>query len=280
MPDSPTAEPADAPIAKDPVAVPAVRKHPWWRFGRGYGRDDASTPWDPATPKLELRVSNESRKSNADILAIISQIGALVVAALAVAATWLTADHHDRQESDRQKVTFAQENERAQAAFRQSQQKDAYAGFANAATDISSALEARTWVIIGQYPYFHSDLVEGNSDISASLKDLSHALNLVVIYGGLKTTKAAHDVYDAGAADYNEIANWNLGHPAGSPMPTCREVLSFVKDTMIENEPALKNATDNFNNAAREELRIEPLPPSPPLKYPPIADDVCESFPP
>jgi hypothetical protein len=208
----------------------------------------------------------KEKRSNEFWLAIASSIVALIVGVIAAGSGWYTANHHDEQETIRQKVSFTR-----------SQQKEAYAAFINSASDLAMAIQLQVEAIQNRYPYFpYVPLLEGREDLKTSYTDFAHATNLAQLYGSSRVRDESNKVFDAAMQSRSTIADWEMNHPANGPNnASCPEVLAFVNETEFVNRQQLGNAIDRFNDAAREDLDISSLPPTSPPSQPPLPNDAC-----
>jgi hypothetical protein len=235
-----------------------------------HGGQSGSEPLasDPAPPKLEVLVKEEKR-SNEFWLALASIIVALVVGAIAAGSGWYTANRHDEQATMRQKINFTQ-----------AQQKEAYAGFINAASDVAIAIQLRVKAIENRYPYFlHSLIPEGKADVEAKFTDFGHALDLAQLYGSARVRDDSNKVFDAAAQSRLIIVGWEVTHPDNGPNDApCPELLEFENKTE-SNRQQLANAIDHFNDAAREDLGIPPLPATSTPPEPLLPKDACTNYP-
>jgi hypothetical protein len=223
---------------------------------------------DAVPPKLEVLVKREKR-SNEFWLALASIIAALVVGVIAVGAGWYTANQHGEHETMHQKDSFIR-----------SQQKDAYAGFINSASDLAIAIQLRVKGIENQYPYFlHSPIPEGKADVEARFTDFGHALDLAQLYGSARVRDESNKVFDAAAQSRLIIVGWEVTHPDNGPdNAPCPELLEFENKTE-SNRQQLANSIDRFNDAAREDLGIPSLPPTSTPPEPLLPKDACANYP-
>jgi hypothetical protein len=223
---------------------------------------------DPAPPARDVPVKMEKR-SNEFWLALASIIAALVLGVIAAGSGWYTANQHDEQETMRQKVSSTR-----------SQQKEAYVGFINSASDLAIAIQLQVKAIENRYPYFlHSPIPEGKADLEARFTDFGHALDLAQLYGSALVRDQSNKVFDAAAQSRLIIVGWDVTHPANAPDEApCPELLAFENKTE-SNRQQLANAIDRFNDAAREDLGISALPPTSTPPEPLLPKDACTNYP-
>lgn len=223
---------------------------------------------DPTPPKPEVLVKKEKR-SNEFWLALASIIAALVVGVIAVGSGWYTANQHGEKETMRQKDSFIR-----------SQQKEAYAGFINSASDLAIAIQLRVKGIENLYPYFlHTPIPEGKADVEARFTDFGHALDLAQLYGSARVRDESNKVFDAAAQSRLIIVGWEVTHPDNGPdNAPCPELLAFENKTE-SNRQQLANSIDRFNDAAREDLGIPALPPTSTPPEPLLPKDACTNYP-
>jgi hypothetical protein len=240
------------------------------REKRGQGAEAQSpVPTLPA-PEPPLKVELvEERKPLLPKEFWLAAVSIVATAIASVVTSWMTlrtSHQHDQQETVRQKVGFAQENERAQAEFRRSQQKEAYAGFANAANDLEAAIHVQVYAIVARYPNFHLyQTLTGNADVDTSYIALLHARNLASLFGSSDVRDAAIKVIDLATIDRDHVEAWDSNHPKNSPhIPSCKDLIDFTLDTQENDRRALESAIDHFNDVARTDLKIPSLPPKPP----------------
>ncbi|HZC90770.1 MAG TPA: hypothetical protein VE400_08940 [Mycobacterium sp.] len=231
--------------------------------GPSKGEDTSSAP-----PKLDVPAKKEKR-SNEFWLALASTFVALVVGVIAVGSGWYTARQHDEQETTRQKDSLAR-----------SQQKEAYAGFINAASDLAIAIQIQVKAIENRYPFFpHSPFSEAKADLEPNFTDFGHALNLAQLWGSARVRDQSNKVFDAAAQSRSVVLGWEIFHPANGPADApCPELLAF-EDTTERNRQQLGNAIDRFNDAAREDLGISSLPPTSTPPEPLLPKDACTTYP-
>jgi hypothetical protein len=252
----PTPPPDDA-EAED-ARPETVTQHVGLFARRRRARGSESPPWDPATPKLELLVKKEKTRSNEYRLAVLSQVGALIVAAIAAASGWAVGYQHDKQEMARD-----------QASFLRSEQRDQYVTFINSAADLGISLQNKVAEIAGRYnPSIKLEFIlESKADLVASYTNLSHAMNSVLLLGSPKVRGAAEDVFTAANQSANHVEEWEARYPANGPTPpSCPEIVDFINDDYLKFGANLSSAIDLFGAAAREDLNIRYLPP---ITFPP-----------
>jgi hypothetical protein len=211
----------------------------------------------------------KEKRSNEFWLALASIIGAVVVSAIAAGSGWYTANHHDKQETMRQKVSSAR-----------SQQKQAYAGFINSASDLAIAIQLQVKAIENRYPYFlQSPIPEGKADVEARFTDFGHALDVAQLYGSAGVRDESNKVFDAAAQSRLIVVGWQVTHPDNAPNDApCPELLEFENKTE-SNRQKLANSIDRFNDAAREDLGIPSLPPTSTPPEPLLPKDACSNYP-
>jgi hypothetical protein len=235
-----------------------------------HGGDSGSGPLasDPAPPKPESRVKKEKR-SNEFWLALASIAAALVIGAIATGSGWYTANQHDKQETSRQKMSV-----------NRSQQKETYANFITSASDLAIAIQLQVKAIENRYPYFlHSPIPEGKADVETKFTDFGHALDVAQLYGSARVRDESNKVFDAAAQSRLVIVGWEMNNPdSGAPEALCPELLEFENKTET-NRQRLANAIDRFNDAAREDLGISPLPPTSTPPEPLLPKDACANYP-
>ena len=128
--------------------------------------DSGIAPPDPA-------VLPKEKRSNEFWLALASIVLALVVSVIAVGSGWYTADQHDKQETIRENVSSTR-----------SQQKDAYTGFINSASDLAIAIQLQVKAIENRYPYFlYTPIPEDKADLEKKFIDFGHTLDLAQLWG-------------------------------------------------------------------------------------------------
>jgi hypothetical protein len=233
------------------------------------GQSDSEPPASgPTPPKPETLVKKEKR-SNEFWLALASILAALVVGVIAVGSSWYTANQHGEQETMRHKDSLIR-----------SQQKDAYAGFINSASDVAIAIQLRVKAIENVYPYFlHSPIPEGKADVEARFTEFGHALDLAQLYGSAHVRDQSNKLYEAAAQSRLIIVGWEITHPDNGPdNAPCAELLAFENKTE-QNRQQLANSIDRFNDAAREDLGIPPLPPTSAPPEPLLPADACANYP-
>jgi hypothetical protein len=226
------------------------------------------TASESAPPGHTVPVTREKR-SNEFWLAVLSSVVALVIGAIAVGSGWYTANKHDEQETARLKLSSTR-----------SQQKDAYAGFINSASDVAMAIQLRVKDIENRYPFFlYTPIPEGKPDLDTRFADFGHTLDLAQLYGSARVRDRSNEVFDAAAQSRFVIIGWDITHPANDPNSApCPELLEFEKKTEA-NRQQLANAIDRFNDAAREDLGIPALPPTSTRPEPLLPNDACTNFP-
>jgi hypothetical protein len=224
---------------------------------------------DSALPKLEVLVKKEKR-SNEFWLALASSIAALIIGAIAVGSGWYTANKHDEQETMRQTINVTR-----------SQQREAYAGFINSASDLAVAIQLQVKAIENPYPFFpNTPIPEGRAaDLETLFTDTGHALNSAQLYGSGRLRDQSDKVFEAAAQSRSVIIGWGIAHPANSPdNASCPELLDFENKTESDRQQ-LANAIDRFSDAAREDLGISPLPPTSTPSEPLLPKDACANYP-
>ncbi len=223
---------------------------------------------DSAPPDREVPVITEKR-SNEFWLALASIVVALVIGAIAVGSGWYTANQHDEQETMRLKLSSTR-----------TQQKDAYAGFINSASDVAMAIQVRVKDIENRYPYFlHSPIPEDKADLETKFANFGHTLDLAQLYGSARVRDRSNEVFDAAAQSRFVIIGWDITHSANDPNNApCTELLEFEKKAET-NRQQLGNAIDRFNDAAREDLGIPALPPTSTRPEPLLPPEVCTNAP-
>jgi hypothetical protein len=235
-----------------------------------HGGQSGSEPLasDPAPPNSEVLAKKEKR-SNEFWLALASIIATLVIGSIAAGSGWYTANQHDEQATMRQKVSSTQ-----------SQQKEAYAGFINSASDVAIAIHLRVKAIENRYPYFlHSPIPEDKADIETTFTHFGHALDLAQLYGSAGVRDQSNKVFDAAAQSRLTVVGWEITYPANGPDDApCPELLAFENKTE-SNRQQLANAIDRFNDAARENLGIPSLPPTSTAPEPLLPKDACSNEP-
>jgi hypothetical protein len=221
----------------------------------------------PTPPKPEIPVKKEKR-SNEFWLALASIFAVLVVGVIAVESGWFTANQHGEQETMRHKDSLIR-----------SQQKDAYVGFINSASDVAIAIQLRVKAIENEYPYFlHSPIPAGKADVEAKFTDFGHALDVAQLYGSVNVRNQSNKVYEAAAQSRLIIVGWEITHPDSGPNNApCAELLAFENKTE-QNRQQLANSIDRFNDAAREDLGIPALPPTSTPPEPLLPADACAKY--
>jgi hypothetical protein len=264
------------------VAEPPTPAHGESSSGPGSPTDGTASEGNGASPVPPEKHEGASRRrpggligwwislSNEYRLALIAQIGAFIVALVAAGSGWFVGLQHDSNETSRQKTSFTA-----------SQQKDAYTSFLNAATDLAGAIDVESTAIINRYPYDKvDDALTTKTNVETSYTELMHAANLAELFGSHKVRDTANKVVDAAGQSRFHVMLWNESHPQGTNYPTCPEVIQFIKQTKIEDSPQLYADIERFNEAAREDLDIPSLPPSPTPSSDPFPNDVCVNNPP
>jgi hypothetical protein len=162
----------------------------------------------------------------------------------------------------------------------QSQEKAAYAGFINSASDLAIAIQLHVKAIENHYPYFiHSPIPEGKADVEKSFTDFGHALDVAQLFGSARVRDQSNKVFDAAAQSRLIIVRWEMTYPADRPNDApCPELLAFENKTEL-NRQQLANAIDHFNDAAREDLGIPSLPPTSTPPEPLLPKDACTNYP-
>jgi hypothetical protein len=223
---------------------------------------------DSASSKRDVVVKRDKRP-NEFWLAVASSVVALVIGAIATGSGWYTAHQHDKQETQRLQVSSTQ-----------LQQKDAYANFLNAASDVAIAIQLQVKAIENRYPYFlYSPIPESKADLETRFTDLGHALDLAQLYGSAHVRDRSNDTFDAAAHSRSVVIGWNISHPGNDPNNApCPELLDFEKTTE-SNRQQLGNAIERFNDAAREDLGLPALPPTSIPPEPLLPQDACAKFP-
>jgi hypothetical protein len=223
-----------------------------------------ATASDPAPPKRVV-----AGRSNEFWLALASIGSALAVGAIATGSAWYAADQHDKQETIRE-----------QAGSTRSQQKDAYVGFINSASDVAIAVQLQVKNIENRYPYFlYSPIPPDKADLETRFTDFGHALDLAQLYGSARVRDRSKEVFDAAEQSRFVVIGWDLAHPGNDPNSApCSELLDFEKKTE-SNRQELGNAIDRFNDAAREDLGIPALPPTSTRPEPLLPEDACKNPP-
>jgi hypothetical protein len=214
-------------------------------------------------------VPPKQKRSNEFWLALTSIILALVVSAIAVGSGWYTAIQHDKQETIRQKVSSTR-----------SQQKDAYAGFINSASDLAIAIQLQVKAIENRYPYFlYSPIPEEKADLEKKFIDFGHALDLAQLWGSGRVRDDSNKVFEAAEQSRFVIIGWGVAHPGNDPNSApCPELLAFENKTE-SNRQELGNAIDRFNDAARDDLGIPALAPTSTPPEPLLPKDACANYP-
>jgi hypothetical protein len=211
----------------------------------------------------------KQKRSNEFWLALASIFLALAVSAIAVGSGWYTANQHDKQETMRQKVSSTR-----------SQQKDAYAGFINSASDLAIAIQLQVKAIENRYPYFlYSPIPEEKADLEKKFIDFGHALDLAQLWGSARVRDDSNKVFEAAEQSRFVIIGWGVAHPGNDPNSApCPELLAFENKTE-SNRQELGNAIDRFNDAAREDLGIPALAPTSTPPEPLLPKDACANYP-
>jgi hypothetical protein len=161
--------------------------------------DDSDSGLAPPAPD----VPPKEKRSNEFWLALASIFLALVVSAIAVGSGWYTANQHDKQETTRQKVSSTR-----------SQQKDAYAGFINSASDLAIAIQLQVKAIENRYPYFlYSPIPEEKADLERKFTDFGHALDLAQLWGSARVRDDSNKVFEAAEQSRFVIIGWGVAHP-------------------------------------------------------------------
>jgi hypothetical protein len=235
------------------------------------GPDGADPPTqEPPSPpepplKVELIQERKPRFPKEFWIAAVSIVATAIASVVATVMTLLTSNSHDKRESERQKASFTQENEHDQTKFRQDQQKEAYAGFANAASDLEAAIHQQVYAIVGKYPNFHlSKSLTGNADVDSSYIALLHARNLASLFGSTEVRNALIEVIDKATTDRDDVDIWDSQHKNSSRIPSCNDLMLFTLQTQETDRQALESAIEHFNEVARADLRIPALGPKPP----------------
>jgi hypothetical protein len=233
------------------------------------GERPSEGEYTSSTPANPHGGHSGDKRSNEFWLALASIIAASVVGAIAAGSGWYTANQRDEQATMRQKVSSTQ-----------SQEKAAYAGFINSASDLAIAIQLHVKAIENQYPYFmHSPIPEGKADVEKSFTDFGHALDIAQLYGSARVRDQSNKVFDAAAQSRLIIVGWEINYPADRPNDApCSELLAFENKTEL-NRQQLANAIDHFNDAAREDLGIPSLPPTSTPPEPLLPKDACTDYP-
>jgi hypothetical protein len=229
--------------------------------------ETSSAATSPADEGRHEVPAKKEKRSNEFWLALASTIVTLVVGAIAVGSGWYTVHQHDKQETMRQKLNSTRP-----------EQKVAYAGFINSASDLAIAIQLRVKSIENLYPYFlHSPIPEGKADIEARFTDFGHKLDLAQLYGSAHVRDESNKVFAAAAQSRLIIVGWEVTHPDNGPdNAPCPELLEFENKTEV-NRQQLANSIDRFNDAAREDLGIPALPPTSTPPEPLLPKDACPS---
>jgi hypothetical protein len=224
--------------------------------------DSGIAPPDPA-------VLPKEKRSNEFWLALASIVLALVVSAIAVGSGWYTANQHDKQETIREKVSSTR-----------SQQKDAYTGFINSASDLAIAIQLQVKAIENRYPYFlYTPIPEDKADLEKKFVDFGHTLDLAQLWGSARVRDDSNKVFEAAQQSRFVIIGWGIAHPGNDPnSASCPELLAFENKTE-SNRQELGNAIDRFNDAAREDLGIPALAPTSTPPEPLLPKDACANYP-
>lgn len=232
------------------------------------GGHPGSEPPNSASPTPEVRADKKARP-NEFWLALASIAVTLVVGVIAVGSGWYAAVQHDKQETIRQKIGATR-----------SQQKDAYVGFINAASDVAIAIQLRVKAIENRYPFFlYSPIPPGKPDLATTFTDFGHALDVAQLYGSARVRDLSNDVFHAAQQSRFVVIGWDITHPADDPNSApCPELLEFEKTTESDRQ-RLGNAIDRFNDAAREDLGIPALPATSTPPEPLLPPDTCTNFP-
>jgi hypothetical protein len=223
---------------------------------------------DSAPPTRDVVVTRDKRP-NEFWLAVASSVVALVIGAIATGSGWYTVNQHDKQETQRQQLSSTR-----------LQQKDAYTGFINSASDVAIAIQLQVKAIENRYPYFlYTPIPETKADLETRFTDLGHALDLAQLYGSAHVRDRSNEVFDAAGQSRFVVIGWNISHPGNDPTNApCPELLDFEKKTE-SNRQQLGNAIERFSDAAREDLGIPALPPTSIPSEPLLPQDACANFP-
>jgi hypothetical protein len=223
---------------------------------------------DSAPAERDVLVQKKKRP-NEFWLALASTVVALVIGVIAAGSGWYTANQHDKQETIRQTVSSTR-----------SQQKDAYVGFINSASDVAIAIQLQVKAIENRYPFFlYSPIPEGKADLETKFIGLGHALDLAQLYGSARVRDQSNKVFEAAEQSRFVIIGWDIAHPASDPNSApCPELLEFEKKTESDRQE-LGNAIDRFNDAAREDLGIPALPATSIPPEPLLPKDTCTNLP-
>jgi hypothetical protein len=224
---------------------------------------------DSAPPTPEVVQSEKKKRPNEFWLALASSVVALVIGVIAAGSGWYTASQHDKQETIRQTVSSTR-----------SQQKEAYVGFINSASDVAIAIQLQVKAIENRYPFFlYSPIPEGKADLETKFTGLGHALDLAQLYGSDRVRDQSNKVFEAAEQSRFVIIGWDITHPASDPNSApCPELLEFEKKTETDRR-ALGDAIDRFNDAAREDLGIPALPATSIPPEPLLPKDTCSNLP-
>ena len=198
------------------------------------------------------------------------------------ALSWLWSSVPSRQGrvGTRLTSTTNKRRSRQKVSSTRSQQKDAYAGFINSASDVAIAIQLRVKAIENRYPFFlYSPIPEGKADLETKFTDFGHSLDLAQLYGSARVRDQSNKVFDAAEQSRFVIIGWDIAHPANDPNNApCPELLEFEKKTEA-NRQQLGNAIDRFNDAAREDLGIPALPATSTPPEPLLPNDTCANLP-
>jgi hypothetical protein len=238
---SPTGQPH--PAAKESTPKESVEE-----------QDEAQPPVSttPGSEPFKVEVVEQKSRFTKDFWLAIA--GLFATGSAGILGGWMTlhtSQQHDDQETARQK-----------ASFTQSQQKEAYTTFANAATDLSIAINIRFIAVVQRYPYnIVTNVLMPKADAETAFTELGHAQNAVDLFGSAATRDAANHVLDIASQNLFHIADWDGGHPVDSPdIPSCTEVVEFFNKGEFSDRPQLSDAIDRFNLAARNDLGISSIP--------------------
>ena len=224
---------------------------------------------DSAPPSPDVVQAEKKKRPNEFWLALASIFAALVIGVIAAGSGWYTASQHDKQETIRQTVSSTR-----------SQQKDAYVGFINSASDVAIAIQLQVKAIENRYPFFlFSPIPEGKADLETKFTNLGHALDLAQLYGNAGVRDQSNKVFEAAEQSRFVIIGWDIAHPATDPNSApCPELLEFEKKTESDRQQ-LGNAIDRFNDAARQDLGIPALPATAIPPEPLLPQDTCTNLP-
>jgi hypothetical protein len=243
-PETPSADdkPSSAPASPAAEHAPQVEETP-----------PAPPAAAPALLKVEL--VNEKRRSNEFWLAALGIVATMVVGVVGAFVTWYAGKQHDEQETIREKNKFTQ-----------SQQKQAYTAFVDAANDFIFAFESDVQDTVNKYaspfgpswkPSFQiptRPAISVKNDETMSDNNVV-AANLQVSFFASKDVKAAADIVMVKVDEIDRYDKPMKFYPQDThPMPSDPDFQSHYEAL----HKGLENARDAFVCAARKDLGADP----------------------